>query len=109
MAYDEGLAERVRDALRDRPGLGERKMFGGVAFMLNGYMAVGIVGESLMARVGPARYEDALALPQVRPMDFTGRPMKGYVYVDPPGIEADTALENWIAVCAAFVATLPPK
>lgn len=109
MAYDEELAERIRDVLRDRPSAREKKMFGGVAFMLNGHMAVGIVGESLMARVDPARYEDALALPYVRPMDFTGRPMKGYVYVDPSGIESDTALENWITVCAAFVATLPPK
>lgn len=109
MAYDEGLAERIRDVLRDRAGVNERKMFGGVAFMLNGHMAVGIVGDTLMARVGPARYEDALRLPQVRPMDFTGRPMKGYVYVDPPGIESDAALGNWIQACAGFVGTLPPK
>jgi TfoX/Sxy family transcriptional regulator of competence genes len=109
MAYDEGLAERIRDALRGRPNVGERKMFGGIAFMLDGHMAVGIVGETLMARVGPERYTDALRLPQVRPMDFTGRPMKGYVYVDPPGIESDAALKNWIHACAAFVDSLPPK
>ena len=96
MAYDEGLAERIRDALRGRRGVSERKMFGGVAFMLNGHMTVGIVSETLMARVGPARHADALALPHVRPMDFTGKPMKGYVYVDPPGIEDDAALDNWI-------------
>ncbi|MBI5900024.1 MAG: TfoX/Sxy family protein [Rhodocyclales bacterium] len=109
MAYDEGLAERIRDALRGRRGTSERRMFGGIAFMLDGNMAIGIVGDTLMARVGPARYEDALALPYVRPMDFTGKPMKGYVYVDPPGIEEDAALENWIAACSAFVSTLPPK
>lgn len=109
MAYDEGLAERIRDALRGRQGVSERRMFGGIAFMLDGNMALGIVGESLMARVGPLRYADALALPHVRPMDFTGKPMKGYVYVDPPGIEEDAALENWITACSAFVASLPPK
>ncbi len=109
MAYDPGLAERIRDALRERPNVSERKMFGGIAFMLDGHMALGIVGDTLMARVGPARYEDALRLPQVRPMDFTGRPMKGYVYVDAPGIESDAALANWIVACAGFVATLPPK
>jgi hypothetical protein len=109
LAYDEGLAERIRDALRGRQGVSERRMFGGIAFMLDGNMALGIVGESLMARVGPLRYADALALPHVRPMDFTGKPMKGYVYVDPPGIEEDAALENWITACSAFVASLPPK
>ena len=109
MAYDEGLAERIRDALRGRQGVSERRMFGGIAFMLDGNMALGIVCESLMARVGPLRYADALALPHVRPMDFTGKPMKGYVYVDPPGIEEDAALENWITACSAFVASLPPK
>ena len=109
MAYDEGLAERIRDALRGRAEVSERKMFGGIAFMLGGHMAVGIVGDTLMARVGPLRYADALALPHVRPMDFTGKPMKGYVYVDAAGIEEDAALENWITACSAFVATLPPK
>ena len=109
MAFDEGLAERIRDALRGRAGVGERRMFGGLAFMLDGNMVLGIIGDTLMARVGPARHADALALPHVRPMDFTGKPMKGYVYVDPPGFEDDAALENWIRACTAFVATLPPK
>jgi hypothetical protein len=109
MAYDEGLAERIRDALRGCSEVSERKMFGGLAFMLGGNMTIGIVGDTLMARVGPLRYADALVLPHVRPMDFTGKPMKGYVYVDPLGIEADAALERWIAACSAFVATLPPK
>ena len=109
MAYDEGLAERIRDALRGRRGVSERKMFGGVAFMLNGHMTVGIVGETLMARVGPARYADALALPQVRPMDFTGKPMKGMVYVEPAGIARDAVLRAWVERGLSFVLSLPPK
>ena len=84
-------------------------MFGGLAFLQDGKMFVGILGETLMARVGPEHYEDALALPQVRPMDFTGKPMKGYVYIDAPGIEDDAQLAAWVNWCAAFVATLPAK
>ena len=109
MAFDEGLAERIRELLRERSGVIERKMFGGLAFMLNGYMFVGIVGDTLMARVGPDGYAKALAQKHVREMDFTGKPMKGYVYVAPEGIESDAALEHWVSRCAAFVGTLPPK
>lgn len=109
MAFDPGLAQRVRDVLGERPGLAERRMFGGLAFLLHGHMAVGIVGATLMARVGPQRHEQALARAHVRPMDFTGRPMKGYVYVDPGGLDDDRELAAWIEACAAFVATLPPK
>lgn len=109
MAFDEGLAQRVREVLGPRAGISERRMFGGLAFLLDGKMFVGIVGETLMARVGLERYEDALALPQVRPMDFTGKPMKGYVYIDAPGIEDDAQLAAWVNWCAAFVATLPEK
>jgi TfoX/Sxy family transcriptional regulator of competence genes len=109
VAYDEALADRIRDLLAERRGVVEKRMFGGIAFMNRGYMTVGIVGERLMARIGPARYEAALKEPHVRPMDFTGRPMKGYVFVDPPGIESDRALSRWIDQCVAFVATLPAK
>lgn len=109
MAYDEGLAERIREALADQPGITERKMFGGLAFMSRGHMFVGIVGESLMARVGPEVYADALSRPHARVMDFTKKPMKGYVYVDPPGIEDDRALAEWVDWSHAFVATLPAK
>jgi TfoX/Sxy family transcriptional regulator of competence genes len=109
MAYDEGLAERIRDVLMDTPDIGEKKMFGGMAFMLNDYMFVGITGEQLMARVGPDNYEAALARPHVAEMDFTGRPMKGYVYVAPEGIEDEEALAYWVELCAAFIRTLPPK
>jgi TfoX/Sxy family transcriptional regulator of competence genes len=109
MAYDAGLAERIREVLQDTPGISERSMFGGLAFLLHGHMFVGISGESLMARIGPERYEEALAKEHVRVMDFTGRPMKGYVFVDAKGLEADADLELWVKACAAFVASLPPK
>ena len=109
MAFDEGLAERIRDVTRDRPNINEKKMFGGLAFMLNGYMFCGVLQDNLMARIGPDNYSAALARPHVREMDFTGRPMKGYVYVDPEGIEADEDLRYWVDLCAGFVTSLPPK
>ena len=109
MAYDEKLAGRVRDLLAARPGYSERKMFGGLCFMLNGHMCCGIVGDELMVRLAPDKYEDALARPHARPMDFTGRPMKGMVYVGTGGIKADGALAEWVERGAGFAATLPPK
>jgi hypothetical protein len=109
MSFDEGLAERVREALLDHRGVSEKKMFGGLAFMAHGYMFVGILGDVLMARVGPDSYEDSLAKPHVRVMDFTGRPMKGYVFVDPPGIERDSDRAAWIERCHRFVQSLPPR
>lgn len=84
MAYDEGLAQRLREHFADRRGLAEKKMFGGLAFMFRGHMLIGISGEVLMARVGPEQYDSALNHPHARAMDFTGKPMKGFVYVDPP-------------------------
>ncbi len=109
MAFDPGLARRVRDLLADRPGITERAMFGGLAFLLNGHMFVGLAGSDLMARVGPDRYLDALALPNVRPMDFTGRPMKGYVFIGADGLLEDRDLQAWIDWCAGFVDRLPAK
>jgi TfoX/Sxy family transcriptional regulator of competence genes len=109
MAYDEGLAERIRTVVLDQPTVTEKKMFGGLAFMLNDYMFCGVSQDLLMARVGPDNYTAALARPHVREMDFTGRPMKGYVYVDPEGIESDRELQQWVDLCAEFVRTLPPK
>jgi TfoX/Sxy family transcriptional regulator of competence genes len=109
MAFDQGLAERIRDLLLPRQGITEKKMFGGLAFMLNGYMFVGILGDTLMARVGPEAYAEALRQPHTREMDFTGKPMKGYVYVAPAGIESDAALETWVNLCAQFVESFPPK
>ena len=108
MAYDEVLAERVR-AIVARDGLSERKMFGGLCFMLKGNMAAGVEQRGLMLRVGPGRFEDALARPGARPMDFTGRPMVGYVYVARSACETDADLKSWLDEALSFVETLPPK
>jgi TfoX/Sxy family transcriptional regulator of competence genes len=109
MAFDPGLAHRVRAVVADHPGISERAMFGGLAFLVDGKMFVGIRNSSLMARVGAERHQDALAMPGVRVMDFTGRPMKGYVYVGPPAISADQDLKAWVLWCLEFVAKLPDK
>ncbi len=109
MAFDLGLAERLRESLAANQGITEKKMFGGLAFMFRGYMFIGITGDTLMARVGPEYYEKALKRPNVRVMDFTGKPMNGYVFVDPPGFESDPDLSDWAGRCLRFVQTLPPK
>lgn len=109
MAYDEALADRVRAVLAPREGLSEREMFGGIAFMLAGKMAVGIIGDDLMVRLGKEDAERALAEPHVRPMDFTGKPMKTTVYVGPNGTEGDADLASWVDAGADFAASLPPK
>lgn len=109
MPYDEGLAQRLREVLQEHPGVVEKKMFGGLAFLSSGHMFVGITGDTLMARVGPADYAQALFLPHAREMDFTGKPMRGYVFVDPPGFASDADLSAWVARCQRFVQSLPPK
>ncbi len=109
MAYDEGLAERLREAFQSRRGVSEKRMFGGVAFMVDGHMAVGIVGDSLMARVGPEQHAKLLRMKHVREMDFTGRPMKGFVYVAPAGFDSHAELLAWVERCVRFVSTLPKK
>ena len=108
MAYDERLAERVRDILAGDPALSERKMFGGLAFMLDGNMCCGIVGNELMLRLGAEGAEKALERADVRPMDFTGRPMTGMVYVAPEGVRG-RSLRTWVERAAGFARTLPPK
>jgi hypothetical protein len=108
MAYDDSLAERVRAALAGEEGLTERKMFGGLAFMLHGNMACGIVKDELMLRLGPEGADAALDRPHVRQMDFTGRPMTGMVFVSAPGLEG-SSLEGWIAEAVSYARTFPPK
>jgi TfoX/Sxy family transcriptional regulator of competence genes len=109
MAFDEGLAERIREALDGERGISEKKMFGGIAFLLRGKMFVGIVKNDLMVRVGPEAYEDALKKPFARPMDFTGKPMAGYVYVAPKGTTDDDVLEGWVRQGLKFASTLTDK
>lgn len=109
MAYDEVLAERIRRVLGSRKDVTEKAMFGGLAFLLNGKMFCGIAKGALMVRVGPEAYEALLSRRHVRPMDFTGRPLTGYVYVDPPGVETRAALSAWIERGASFVAGLAAK
>jgi len=109
MVYDERLAERVRAVLADQVGVEERKMFGGLSFMVRGNMCCGVVDDSLMVRVGPEAYEASLARPHARPMDFTGRPMRGMVFVDAAGIRTKRLLGPWVARGVAFAGSLPVK
>ena len=109
MPYDEGLAQRVREGLEECPRVSEKKMFGGLAFLLAGNMCVGVVGDELMVRVGPDAYEEAVRQPHARKMDFTGRPMKGFVYVGHRGIASDAGLQRWIERGVRYAASLPAK
>ena len=109
MAYDEGLAERIREALEEREDVIEKKMFSGVAFMLSGNMCVGVVGDELMVRVGPDAYGEALRRKHAREMDFTGKPMRGMLYVGTKGIDDDKDLAGWIDRGVAFASSLPAK
>jgi TfoX/Sxy family transcriptional regulator of competence genes len=103
MSYDERTAARIRAVLAPRRDVVERKMFGGLTFMVNGAMCCGITAEALVVRVGPAAYDAALAEPHARPMTFTGRPLAGMVYVDPPGYRTARALARWVQRGVEFV------
>jgi TfoX/Sxy family transcriptional regulator of competence genes len=109
MAYDEALAQRIREALPGVPGLTEKKMFGGIAFLVDGNMACGVSKDSLMVRINPDATADVLAQPNVRVFDMTGRPMKGWVLVEPAGIQEEDDLKHWIDQGVAYVQSLPPK
>ena len=109
MAYDEATADRIRTVLKRRKGITERKMFGGVAFMFDGNMVCGVVGTDLMLRLGNEEADKAREEPWVRPMDFTGRPMRSMVCVSAEGFPDDTELKAWIDRAIKFAKTLPPK
>lgn len=108
MPYDAPLADAMRDALRARPGITERKMFGGICWLLHGNMLCGVEVGRYMFRVGAEQHRDALALPGARPMDITGRPMRGFVWVDASAASGER-LSRWIALAERFVGSLPPK
>jgi TfoX/Sxy family transcriptional regulator of competence genes len=109
MAYDEGLAARLSEYFGCRSDVEQKKMFGGLCFMVKGHMCCGIIGDTLMARVGPEEYEGCLSRAHAREMDFTGRAMKGMVYVSPEGLLDDKDLHLWVRICEDFVSSLPPK
>jgi TfoX/Sxy family transcriptional regulator of competence genes len=109
MAYSQSLALRIRQVIGRRRGVIEKKMFGGVGFLWHGNMLVGIWKDSLIVRLGPAEAEQALDAPHVVPFDITGRPMKGWVMVEPEGLETDEQLGEWIRRSSEFVGTLPRK
>jgi TfoX/Sxy family transcriptional regulator of competence genes len=106
MPHDEGLAQRIRELLEECHDVSEKRMFGGVAFLVAGKMCVGVVRDDLMVRVGPDQYAAALRRPHARPMDFTGRPMKGFVFIAPDGVASDHALRTWVECGLRFVCSL---
>ena len=109
MAYNQALADEIRARIGDHPGLTERQMFGGIAFMLNGNMAVGVSGDELMVRVGKDAHDEAMTLPGTRLFDMSARPMRGWILVAPEGIASDADLGAWIDRGVAWAETLPPK
>jgi len=109
MPYNEDLAARVRDSLEDTPGLTERKMFGGISFLIGGQMCCGVINDDVVLRLGADGADEALGEPFTRPMDFTGRLMKGYVYVAPGGTATAAGLSGWLRRAVAFTKSLPPK
>jgi hypothetical protein len=109
MAFDETLAARIRTLLARRKGVTEKRMFGGLAFLLRGNLCLGILRDSLIVRLGEEQAEVALRDPCVKRFDFTGRPMKNWVVVDPEGLAGDENLAGWVALGVAFVAEMPAK
>ena len=109
MAYDAGIAQRIREILEPQNEYVENKMFGGVGLMLEGNLAVGVIKEDLIVRIGPENYETALGKPHARQFDFTGWPMKGWVMVAPLGYESDEDLQTWVQQGVEFTLSLPAK
>lgn len=109
MAYDKQLAERIRAFADGHPGLSEKQMFGGIAFLVNGNMACGVTHERLMVRVGPEGHDKAMARPHTEEMDFTGRPIRGMLFVNPEGYASQEDLKDWVERGLKFASSLPPK
>jgi TfoX N-terminal domain len=109
MAFNEGLATRVRELLGGEPGLTEMQMFGGLAFLLDGNLACGVRGDDLLVRADPAMHEAHMAEAGVRPDDLTGRPMKGWLLVEPTGHGDDDDLRRWVGRGVTYARSLPPK
>lgn len=109
MAYDEGLAQRVREVLAVEPGLTEKRMFGGIAFMLDGNMACAVTNDDMMVRVGTEGTDVLLAQPGVRVSDMAGKPMKGWLLVSADATAEDEDLAGWVGRGVAFARSLPPK
>ena len=109
MAFDERLAERIRGTLGRRKGVVEKRMFGGVAFLLNGNMCVGVHKTELMVRLAPEETDAALSQPHTHRFDLTGRPMKGWILVKPAGLKTDATLSKWVQIAAKYAASLPAK
>jgi len=109
MAYNEALAQWIRAALSGISGLAEKKMFGGIAFLVQGNMACGVTGDNLMVRINPETYDAALAKPFVRVFDMTGRPMKGWLVVEPEGVQSADDLNQWVKQGVSFAQLLPAK
>lgn len=108
MAYDEKLADRIREILVDQPEIEEKQMMGGIAFMVNKKMCVGVIRDEMMARIDPEIYEDAIEKHGCRPMDFTHKPMKGWVFISPEGIDKVKDLEYWILLALDYNKKVKP-
>jgi TfoX/Sxy family transcriptional regulator of competence genes len=109
MPYDQSLAARVRNALHHRRGIEEKQMFGGLAFMVRGHMCCGVLKDDLVLRVGPDVHRKALTRPDARPMNFTGRSMRGFIYVNQQGVSTSQRLQSWLKTALSYNDSLPPK
>lgn len=109
MVYNEQLAAKTRALISRRRGFSEKKMFGGMAYLINGNMCCGVLKDDLVVRVDPKEYETTLAMPNARPMDFTGRTIRGFVYVDSKGWSKGEALKKWVEMGVKYASSLPKK
>ena|SRR5579883_2396357 len=109
MAYDEKLAQRVREVLKGAKGLGEKKMFGGICFLLNGNMMGGVLKDDLIVKYDKSEHEKVISQKHVRPFDFPGKPMAGIAYVGPAGLKTKKDLAKWVEMGKAHAASLPQK